>query len=244
MNMQEWLWVGCIGMAIGAAAILWLGKQRTGAEQTHSIVHGIVPIIAAVSYFAMVTGQGSIVIHTPGSDETVRNIYFARYIDWAFTTPLLLLGLSLTAMHGLRKRWGVIFGLIASDLLMIVTALFFGITSDLWARWMWFTISCGAFAGVYYGIWVQLKQLNSLASVDVQKAFKSSAVFLSVIWLLYPLVLAFGTDGTSQLSPMLTTAALVVLDLVAKVAYGLKATVSGTKITTTDLAENRYEVVD
>jgi bacteriorhodopsin len=244
MSAETWLWVGFLGMAAGSAAILFLGKQRTAGEQTHTIIHGIVPIIAAISYFAMITGEGSVVIHMPGSVDTVKNIYFARYIDWAFTTPLLLTGLALTAMHGLRKRWGVIFGLIASDLIMILTALFFGLTSDLWTRWMWFVFSCGAFLAVYYGIWRQLADINRNAAPDAQKVFKSSAVFLSVVWFIYPIVLAFGTDGIGSIPPTETIAAITILDLVAKVVFGLKSTASGKMITDRDLDEQRHEAIE
>ena len=244
MNAETWLWIGLLGMAIGAAAILYLGKQRTAGEQSHTIIHGIVPVIAAISYFAMITGEGSVLVHVPGSVDGVKNIYFARYIDWAFTTPLLLTGLAFTAMHGLRKRWGVIFGLIASDLIMILTALFFGLTSDLWTRWMWFVFSCGAFLAVYYGIWRQLAEINRNAAPDVQKAFKSSAIFLSVVWFIYPIILAFGTDGTGAIPPTATIAGITILDLVAKVVMGLKSTTSSKMITDRDLAENRREAVE
>ncbi len=245
MDVQTWLWIGVLGMALGAAAILFTGKQRTKSEQAHTIISGVVPIIAAVSYFAMAKGQGDVLIPLTGSqnpnDGSGKDIYFARYIDWLFTTPLLLTGLSLTAMHGVRKRWGVILGLIGSDVLMILTALFFGLTADFTTRWIWFAISCGAFLAVYYGIWVQLKTINQSATADVQKAFKSGAVFLSVIWFLYPIVLAIGTDGTGMLSIATTAAAIAILDLVAKVVYGLSSTAALTRITTTDISENRME---
>ena len=243
MNSEIWFWIGVFGMALGAAAILVMGKQRTGAEQTHTIISGLVPIIAAFSYFAMVTGEGSVVIHLTDGSNGSKNIYFARYVDWLFTTPLLLTGLAMTAMHGIKTRKGVILGLIGSDVLMIVSALFFGITSDLWTRWMWFVISCGAFAGVYYGIWVQLKKINAMTTPDVQKAFKSSAVFLSVIWFIYPILLGFGTDGTGTLNPDVTTGSITILDLVAKVVFGLASTAAITKITARDLSENRPEAV-
>ena len=243
MNSEIWFWIGVFGMALGAAAILLTGKQRTGAEQAHTILSGLVPIIAAFSYFAMVTGEGSVVIHLTDGSDAAKNIYFARYVDWAFTTPILLTGLALTAMHGLKKRWGVIFGLIGSDILMILSALFFGITSDQWTRWMWYVISCGAFLGVYYGIWVQLRKINALAAPDVQKLFKGRAVFLSVIWFIYPVLLALGTDGLAILNPDVTTGSITILDLVAKVAFGVAGVAAMTKITARDLSENRAEAV-
>jgi bacteriorhodopsin len=53
MTPQFWLWLGFAGMAAGAAVILFIAKRRTPAEEADGIIHGIVPIIAACSYFAM-----------------------------------------------------------------------------------------------------------------------------------------------------------------------------------------------
>jgi bacteriorhodopsin len=244
MSMETWFLIGTLGMILGAAAIFIIGKQRTPAEQAHTIISGIVPVIAAASYFAMAAGQGSVVMNFTDPNHPVREIFYARYIDWAFTTPLLLTGLALLAMHGVKKRWGVIFGLVASDMLMIVTSLCFALTADSWTRCMWFVISCGAFFAVYYGIWCQLRHINKATAPDVQAAFKSSAVFLSVVWFAYPVVLAVGTDGLALVSPMITTIVLAFLDLVAKVVFGLRATAYSARITALDLSEKRPEALD
>ena len=97
-----WLWGTAIVMAAGSGAILMQGGRRTALEEAHTILHGIVCLIAACAYVAMATGQGAVLIENVG-----RNFYFARYIDWAFTTPLLLLTLAMTAMHSGLRRWGL-----------------------------------------------------------------------------------------------------------------------------------------
>ena len=99
MTPQFWLWLDAIAMAVGAALILVIGKRRTEAEESHTIYHGIVPIIAACAYLAMAFGQGSlelpvgaVVDQASGTAAVItRTFYYARYIDWSFTTPLLLL---------------------------------------------------------------------------------------------------------------------------------------------------------
>ncbi|WP_342150556.1 bacteriorhodopsin [Methylorubrum sp. SB2] len=240
MTPQFWLWLGFAGMAAGAAAILFLGKRRTQAEEADTIIHGIVPIIAACSYFAMATGQGSLVLPAgPEAAEAARQFYFARYIDWAFTTPLLLVGLSRTAMHSGLRRPAVVWGLIGSDLIMIVTALAFGLSEVAWVKWTWFAISCGAFLAVFYGIFVQLREENAAERGDVRAAFLRNAVFLTVVWCAYPVVLLVGQDGLGLLSPTLALGIVAVLDLTAKVAYGLMATIQTTRAVDRDLTETR-----
>ena len=125
---QTWLWIGFAGMALGAAIIFLQGSKKTPKEEMATILHGVVPVIAACSYFAMAVGQGSVIRHSDVGAGFDYNFYFARYIDWLFTTPLLLTALSLTAMHAQLRRPGLLLGLVLSDILMIVTALFFGLS--------------------------------------------------------------------------------------------------------------------
>jgi bacteriorhodopsin len=240
MTPQFWLWLGCVGMAAGAVVILFMAKRRTPTEEADGIIHGIVPIIAACSYFAMATGQGSLVLPAgPDAAEAARQFYFARYIDWTFTTPLLLVGLSLTAMHSGLRRPAIVWGLIGSDLLMVVTALAFGLSDSPAVKWTWFAISCGAFLAVFYGIFVQLRQENAGERGDVRKAFLRNAVFLTGVWSAYPIVLLVGQDGLGLLSPTLALAAIAILDLTAKVVYGIMATLETTRAVDRDLKEGR-----
>jgi bacteriorhodopsin len=240
MTPQFWLWLGFAGMAAGAAAILFLGKRRTPAEEADGIIHGIVPIIAACSYFAMATGQGSIALPAgPDAAEAARQFYFARYIDWTFTTPLLLVGLARTAMHSGMRRPAVVWGLVGSDLIMIVTALAFGLSTVAWVKWTWFAISCGAFLAVFYGIFVQLREENASERADIRSAFLRNAVFLSAVWCAYPVVLLVGQDGLGILSPAVALAIVAILDLTAKVVYGVMATLETTRAVDRDLAEGK-----
>ena len=238
MTPQFWLWLGCAGMAAGAAAILFLAKRRTLTEEADGIIHGIVPIIAACSYFAMATGQGSITLPAgPDAADVARQFYFARYIDWTFTTPLLLVGLARTAMHSGMRRQAVVWGLVGSDLIMIVTALAFGLSEVAAVKWTWFAISCGAFLAVFYGIFVQLREENAAERADVRKVFLRNAVFLTGVWCAYPVVLLVGQDGLGLLSPAVALAVVAILDLTAKVAYGILATIETTRAVDRDLAE-------
>jgi bacteriorhodopsin len=236
MTDTFWLWVGFVGMALGAAAILLKGHRRTPQEETDTVLHGIVPIIAACSYFAMAVGQGSIPHQSVQNGVTIPyNFYFARYIDWLFTTPLLLASLSLVAMHSSLRRPGLLVGIVLADVLMIVTALFFGLSSTGWIKWTWFVISCGAFFAVYYVILVGLREEASRERADVLALFKRNAAFLSVVWFIYPLVLLVDPEGLNLIGSTASCAVIAIIDLVSKVVYGLMATSGHGKITERDL---------
>ena len=172
MDSNTLLWITTIIMVGGGLLILMVGKRRTPSEELHTVLHGIVPLIAACSYFAMANGQGLITLPANAASAGTgagRIFYFARYVDWSFTTPLLLIALSMTAMHSGKKRAGAIAGAVLADVMMILTALFFGASEVAWIKWTWFIVSCAAFLGVYYVIWVSQMQANAEKVMASQK---------------------------------------------------------------------------
>ena len=241
MNANTILWITTFVMGGGGGLILLLGKRRTPAEMMQTVLHGIVPIIAACAYFAMATGQGLVVLPTDDAVATgshaTRLFYWARYVDWTVTTPLLLVSLGLSGMHAGPKRGGLLMGAVLADLLMIAAAFAFGASETGAVKWIWFTISCVAFLGVYYVIWGPQMQANALERDDVRSAYKRHTAILTALWLVYPIVLAVAPDGANTISDAASVLAIAIVDVASKVVYGL-LTIASDKITTDrDLAE-------
>ena len=240
MTSQAILFITALIMTAGGLLILFTGKHRTPSEQLASMCHGVVPLIAACSYLAMATGQGAVLLPVDAGSATAgthRIFYYARYVDWSFTTPLLLLTLSMTAMHNGPKRAGSILGVILADVMMILTAFAFGASETSAAKWTWFVVSCFAFLAVYYVLFVPHMQANALERDDVRHTYKRNAVILSVVWLVYPVVLALAPDGAHIIGDTAAVLSIAVLDVVAKVVYGFMAVASDAKATDRDLAE-------
>ena len=229
MTETNWLWLGAIGMIVGSAVLFLAGGRRTQDEEGHTMVHGLVPLFAAISYFAMAIHQGAITL------PSGREFLFARYIDWSVTTPALLLGLSMTALHGAHRRAALVAGLLVSDVVMIITGLFFGASEDPFAKWVWYIASCVAFLAVLYVLFGPMREEAMGRDQTRANVYKLNTALLTVLWLLYPVFVILGPDGLGYWSPLFTTALVVVLDLVAKVAYGLLAMVGSKRITTEDM---------
>ncbi len=248
MNSNSILWVTTIIMLAGGLLILATGKRRTSSEGLHTVLHGIVPIIAACSYLAMATGQGLVTLPTVGgailAGETTptRVFYFARYIDWTFTTPLLLISLGMTAMRHGPKRHGAIVGAVLADAMMIITAFIFGASLMSWTKWTWFIVSCAAFLGVYYVIWKTQMEGNATQRDDVQATYRRNASILSVVWLIYPIILAVAPDGLGIVTDATSVLVIAILDVIAKVIYGYMSVKSDTSATDRDLAEGEHEL--
>ncbi len=243
MTANVILWITTFVMLIGGLAILAKGKRRTSAETMQTVLHGTIPLIAACAYFAMATGQGLVLLPT---DSTVasgtgvgtgRIFYYARYIDWTFTTPLLLLSLGLLATHAGPKRGGLLAGAVIADVIMIVTAFVFGASLVGWMKWTWFITSCVAFIGVYYVIWMPQLQANAAERDDVRAAYRRAAITLTVLWFFYPLVLLVAPDGLNVAGDAITVLAIAILDVLSKVAYGFMTVVDDSAIADRDLAE-------
>ncbi|KAB0676171.1 bacteriorhodopsin [Aureimonas leprariae] len=221
MTVNAWLWIGAIAMAIGAAVQLVIGwGPRTRDVENHYLLHLFVCLAAMASYLVMATGDGA--IHLADGGPNGRDFYFARYIDWSVTTPMLLLGLGLTAMHSPFRRWAALLGVLFADSYMIITGLFAGLSPvGSSQKWLWYLVSCAAFAFVYIGIWGLFREEARKTSDEAASIFRTNATILSIVWLLYPVVFLLGTEGTLFMGDVPTAAAYTILDIVAKVGYGI-----------------------
>lgn len=89
------LWVGTAGMFIGMLYFITKGwGEKNERMQEFFIVTTFIAAIAFVNYLAMALGYGVTEVMVDGETKV---IYWARYTDWFFTTPLLLLDLGLLA---------------------------------------------------------------------------------------------------------------------------------------------------
>lgn len=229
MTETTWFWIGATGMTLGAVVIFLTSKARTPDEEGHRVIHTIVPIIAACAYLAMALGQG-------GSQLGERTFWYVRYLDWSITTPLLLLALSITALHGAHHRPALVAAVLGADVLMIVTGLLSGLSEDPTQRLVWFLVSTGAFVAVYAGLFGPLRREALRRDGERRRAYARSSILLAGLWLLYPVVVGLGPDGGGVTTEVTATALITVVDLCAKVPYGLIEAGSSKKIAASDLA--------
>ncbi|WP_277554415.1 bacteriorhodopsin [Halobaculum limi] len=233
------LWIGTIGMTLGTLYFIAQGwSVRDPEQQEYYIITIFIPAIAAASYFAMATGFGLIEVPVQGL-ETL-DIYWARYADWLFTTPLLLLDLALLA--GADRN--TIATLIGLDVFMIVTGLVGALAREGQAiRIAWWAISTGAFIVLLYYLLGTMSEQASKMSGERAALFSQLRNLVLVLWSLYPVVWIIGTESGLALIPLpVETAAFAVLDLAAKVGFGFillrsRSVLSGSGATTAQTAD-------
>jgi len=234
---STWFWIGAAGMAVGAVVLTVLGKHRTQDEEAHTIIHGIVPLVAALAYFAMAIGQGDVTL-ADGS-----TYWYARYVDWSITTPLLLLGLAVTALHGAHRRAGLVAALLGADVIMIATGFFSGLSVETFPRWTWFLVSCGAFLALYAVLFGPLRKEAMARDESRRRGYLTLSAILAGLWLAYPVIVLLGPHGTGIWSNVTETACITVVDLLAKVGYGLLFIAASKRDADGDLARGDVEPV-
>lgn len=212
------LWFTTGGMLLGT--ILFLYWATTGQAQNyhHYMTTAAITLWATMMYIVMATGGGASII--TDADGEVRLFYFARYIDWTFTTPLLLLGLAWVALGSIGRSPQVVLGLVVADVAMILT----GVLSGAWTnnfRWFWFVLSCIFFLAVLFLIWGPLQTAAQSGVSPEASLFYPLAVAITVLWFAYPIVFLIGTEGLSLVSIGLEVFLFAVLDIAAKVGFGI-----------------------
>jgi bacteriorhodopsin len=224
-NEQIWLWIGTAGMLLGVLYFIATGwGEENEKRQEFYIVTILITAIAFVNYLAMALGFGATTV-TIGGEE--RLIYWARYTDWLFTTPLLLVDLALLA----RASRNQIFALVSLDALMIGTGaiatlaggnfVVLGALDDGARRLIWWGVSTGFLLVLLYFLFGTLSEQAQALSSDVGAKFAQLRNLIVVIWLVYPVWWLVGTEGLNAVGLGIETAGFMVLDLTAKVGFGI-----------------------
>jgi bacteriorhodopsin len=189
----------------------------------HRIVAGFICMFASLAYLTMATGHGYIVRCCDG-----RSFYYARYIDWTLTTPLMIWELASLA----RATHNDTLFLVFLDILMIISGLIGALVCS-GEKWVFFGFSILCFIPILTSLcrWDRSAQSLSTSNLDGQLAnlgvFKASrlrryrtAMNITVIaWFFYPIVWIFA-EGTGAMSAYAEAICYTALDVVSKSVFG------------------------
>ena len=180
MTVQTWLWIGTVGMLLGMVLLYFpLLSNRSEREEGDLVSHFYVPLIAFTLYLLMALGAGAL------TTSTGRVFYFGRYIDWTFTTPLLLWSLVSNGLQGTGiKRPALVWGLLGADVYMIATGFVAGLTDNLTVKWSFYITSCISFIAIYALLFGPFKKLTATGPNGAD--YMKKATVLSLLWLAYP----------------------------------------------------------
>ncbi|PSQ17111.1 rhodopsin [Halobacteriales archaeon QS_8_69_26] len=230
-----WLVLGAVGMLAGTVAVGWLGRDATTPrERRIRAVTVALPAVGVASYVSMALGTGLAAVPADGGTA----VYWARYADWLFTTPLVLFDLALLA--GADRR--TVATLVGLDVLTVLAGVggaaagtagpLLGIGPGVW-RVLLFGVAGCSLAAL---LWLILGDLTRQAhrSGPAEGSFTTVRNLVVGLWVVSPVAWVLGTGATlgtaGPLGVVAGTALLTVLDLTAKVGFGVVVLRSGTTV--------------
>jgi len=235
------LWVVFVLMVLASAGFAFMSWRIPVSKRLYHVITTIITIIAAISYFAMATGHGVSVHetivhhqhdHVPDTTEVIhRQVFWARYVDWSLTTPLLILDLGLLAgMNGAHITMAII-----ADLIMVLTGLFAAYGSEgTPQKWGWYTIGCIAYIFVIWHLALNGGNAATNKGPNLRSFFVLLGGYTLLLWTAYPIVWGFA-DGARRVSVDGEIIAYAVLDILAKPVFGAVLLITHTKLRESDI---------
>ncbi|CAN5886188.1 sensory rhodopsin II [soil metagenome] len=218
MNSRElFTWLYVAGMAAGVLLFWAWSRNPRGVPQYEYLIAMFIPVWSGLAYTAMALGQGQVEI-------AGQTTYFARYIDWTVTTPLLLLSLGLTAMFYVpkdKRQVSLLAGLVGADIVMILCGLVADLSSRPEVRFTWYGLGCVALIVVLWGIWGPLRTIAAAHGERLSKVYNGLALYLTVLWFGYPTVWLLGPSGLGVIDQTTDTLLFVVLPFFSKVVFSI-----------------------
>lgn len=211
------LYLGLVGLASGAALLLVQGA-RADRHPWHHLMAFLVPAVTALSYTAMVLGQGVSVL------PSGRVYYWARWADAAFGATVLVLNTALVALPRPSSRRGALLtGLAAANVVTMGSGLFAGFSAEPTTRWTWYLIGSGAYAAVLWMLFVRVPKEARRQGISRRRRqrFWRLAFLLVGVAVLYPLWWVATPLGLGWVGLSTAVFVFAVLDIVSKALYGI-----------------------
>ena len=210
---------GFVCMTVGAIFSLVMAVQYDGDVDLRPmgpVYYYIIFFVASVSalvYYSMWSETGVMHVH---DGETERIVFPARYLDWAVTTPLMLVGLGLLGNAALPA----ILGMVGSDLIMIGCLY----TAAIYApvhRYFWFGVAVVFFLVLVFLMFQELSKADYGGRVSAYDAdtLRWLTYILVFSWALFPIFWLVGQAGTSEAALDVEVAGIVLADMIAKIAF-------------------------
>ncbi|SPO39089.1 related to YRO2 - putative plasma membrane protein, transcriptionally regulated by Haa1p [Pseudozyma flocculosa] len=197
---SDWLWAVFSIMAATTIGVLAWSTVEARRHRAFHYLFAAVLATASVAYFSMASDLGATPItveflHGAGTGSGVagrptRQIWYARYIDWTITTPLLLLSLLLITPMPLSSIWVVLF----FDVLMVVCGLVGALVRTSY-KWGYFTLACAALFYVLYSLFGPGVRGAGQYGSAFRNAYVAGISYLGFLFLLYPISWGLSEGG-------------------------------------------------
>jgi len=221
------LWV-MFGLMLLSSATFTLASWNVPiSKRIFYVITTMMSIIAALSYFAQASGHASSFActtvrehheHVPDTfHEVCRQVYWARYVDWALTGPLTVLATSLLAgIDGGHTLMAMV-----ANVIMVLGGLFSAFGAEGTAqKWGWYTIACLGWVFTLWHVALHGNRMVEAKGARVKKLFGSLGALALLVWTAYPLVWGIA-EGANKIGVNAEITTYAVLDALAKPVFGI-----------------------
>ncbi|KAK9834321.1 hypothetical protein WJX81_006955 [Elliptochloris bilobata] len=188
--------------------------MKPPGRRLHGYLTTAIVTTAMVAYYSMASRGGDTTVRLYWNQTQARDIFYARYIDWFITTPMLLLDLLLLSSVPV----GTVLWVIVADIFMIVLGLM-GALSNYGYRWGWFGIGCLFQIFIVAGLISTGMKSAYARSNELGKLYTTMSMFILVLWWGYPIVWGLA-EGSNTISVKAEIACYGCLDVCTKVIFG------------------------
>merc|ERR1711865_379245 len=227
--------VGALTVAFiifAVSTVVFLAKANSSGEQRkYYYLSTYICGFAAMSYFAMLSGQGWTAV------SGCRQFFYARYLDWMITFPLITILLGQIA----GCEWTVIFGAIGAQLIQLFAQYMGSVSTVTTVKWLWFLINIGALAGVLVHLARIFKAGADAKGGEVAQLYGKVGWMTILVWSCYPIVWLF-SEGFSSFSVSFEVTMYAILDVINKVVLCFMVMSAQDAIGSDDAAGNREYV--
>lgn len=212
------LWIAFGGLFLPCIWFFISAQRQEDGKRYYHILSFMINAIASTAYLAMANGYGS--VYVLAGTTAYRQFYYARYVDWALTTPLMLLDLASLA----NASKDVTLMLLSCDFFMIVAGLIGGLIGNQDdASWAFWFFGCLFYLPIAYYLTIGLP--GDGCGEAAAGLFRKAGIMTLVLWSAYPVVWILA-EGTGTISSDLEVGMYMILDILAKSGFGLLITMS------------------
>ncbi|OBZ75047.1 hypothetical protein A0H81_04248 [Grifola frondosa] len=210
---SDWLWAAFCVFALSLLVVVFLDLRRPRGTRLFHQIAIIVLTVATLAYFSMASGLGgapvTVEFRDNGLTRPTREIWFARFIQWFFTFPLLLLELLLSTGLSLSDIFTTIF-----MAMVVVIAGLVGAFVVSTYKWGYFTFGMAALFYIWYVLLWHAPHTTFAEGGKLRTGYLLSASYFSFLLILYPI--AWGcSEGGNVISVTSEMVWYGVLDILA-----------------------------
>jgi len=198
------LWIGFACMA--GSSCYFLSHAMRSKNNAIEMITFFITAIATLAYLTMASGYGVMDTHTR------QPFFYARYIDWLFTTPLMVWDLmELTGSDAMS-----IFTVVGMDVLMIVCGIIGSLLVEASVKWAFFVLGCVFFLFVCRELQAGLNK-----GAGAARGVYATTTYLTIAtWTAYPVVWAL-CEGADLVGVNVSCLLYTIMDVVAKCVFGI-----------------------